>query len=348
MAFLLVDIAEKVQGQVIGHPALKIDGIASLEEAGPGEITFLSNPKYAVKVAATRASAILVHAPIPGLSLSQVVVSDPYYAFSQVMTLFHPGEAPPAGVHSQTVIGKEVTLGSGVSVGPFVTLADRVKIGDRVCLGAGVFVGRGSVVGEGSFIYPNVTIREGVTIGCRVILHSGCVIGSDGFGFARHEGRYHKIPQVGGVVIEDDVELGANVTVDRGTLGNTVVGRGTKVDNLVQIGHNVVIGPESILVAQVGISGSAKIGRGVTLAGQVGVVGHITIGEGVTVGARSVVTKDIPAGKKVSGFPAIAHRDWLEIQATIARLPGLSHQVHTLSARLKQMEEKMKTKGEAE
>ncbi len=275
MEWALKEIADLVHGTVCGDPHLRIRGIASIEEAKAGEITFLANPKYASKALQTGASAILVRSKIEAVPCALVIVDDPYFAFTQLLSRFYPPRRSPEGVDPRAAIGQEVLLGSGVSIGPFVTVENRAKIGDRVQLGAGVFVGEGSEIGEESLIYPNVTIREGVKIGKRVIIHSGTVIGSDGFGFAPHRGRYHKIPQVGGVIIEDDVELGANVTVDRATLGNTVVGAGTKVDNLVQIGHNVVIGADTILVAQVGISGSAKIGRHVTLAGQVGVAGAL-------------------------------------------------------------------------
>ncbi|MBI3802829.1 MAG: UDP-3-O-(3-hydroxymyristoyl)glucosamine N-acyltransferase [Nitrospirae bacterium] len=343
----LQEVADLVQGKVAGDPHLPIRGIAGIDEAEPGEITFLANPKYLAKAMKTRASAVIVGKRIEGAPCALLLVDDPYFAFTRLLSHFHPSRRAPAGVDPRAAIGQGVILGEGVAIGPFVTLEDRVRIGDRVQLGAGVFIGEGSEVGEESLIYPNVTIREKVRIGKRVILHSGTVIGSDGFGFAPHKGRYHKVPQVGGVIIEDDVELGANVAVDRATLGNTVIGAGTKVDNLVQIGHNVVIGADSILVAQVGISGSAKIGRRVTLAGQVGVAGHLTIGDNVVVGGKSGVTKDIPEGENVSGFPPLPHRDWLKAQASFPHLPemrerikALEKEVETLRQRIAQPDER--------
>ncbi len=345
MELSLSEIAALVEGKIIGDPSCLIRDIVSIDEAKEGEITFLANPKYRKKVATTRASAILIQNEISGSRPSLILVDDPYYAFAQLLSVFHPKQPDPSGVSPLASIGKEVALGDGVAIGPFVVIEDRVKVGNRAQLGAGVFVGAGSEIGDETIIYPNVTIREGVKIGERVILHSGCVIGSDGFGFTPRKGRYHKIPQVGGVVIEDDVELGANVTVDRATLGNTVIGRGSKVDNLVQIGHNVIIGADSILVAQVGISGSAKIGSQVILAGQAGVVGHVTIGDHVVVGARSVVTKDIAPKQKVSGFPAVSHIAWLQAQASFLHLPALRRLVSSLEAKVAQLEEKLLNRG---
>ncbi len=338
MELSLSEIADLVGGKIVGDPTCRIHGMVAIDDAKAGEITFLANPKYGKKVATTRASAILVKDEIGGVRPHLILVDDPYYAFAQLLSVFHPKYPAPSGVSPLASIGNEVVLGEGVAIGPFVVLEDRVKVGDRVQLGAGVFVGTGSEVGDETVVYPNVTIREGVKIGQRVILHSGCVIGSDGFGFVPRNGRYHKIPQVGGVIIEDDVELGANVTVDRATLGNTLIGRGSKVDNLVQIGHNVVIGEDTILVAQVGISGSAKIGKHVILAGQAGVVGHVTIGDQVVVGARSGVTKDIAPKSKVSGFPAVPHNSWLQAQASFLHLPALRRLIASLEAKIAQLE----------
>lgn len=337
----LQEIADLVQGAVSGDPRLPIRGIAAIEEAEPGQITFLANPKYLSKAMKTRASAVIVGKKIEGVPCALLLVDDPYYAFTRLLSHFHPPRRYPLGVDPRAAVGQGVVLGKEVSIGPFVTLEDRVRIGDRVQLGAGVFVGEGSEVGEESLIYPNVTIREGVKIGKRVIIHSGSVLGSDGFGFAPHRGRYHKIPQVGGVIVEDDVELGSNVSVDRATLGNTIIGAGTKVDNLVQIGHNVVIGADTILVAQVGISGSAKIGRRVTLAGQVGVAGHLTIGDNVVVGGKSGVTKDIAEGESVSGFPPLPHKTWLKAQATFPHLPEMRERVKALEEEIEALRKEL-------
>lgn len=341
MEIRLTEIAQMLKGRVVGDPDLRIHGVSSIEEAKPGEISFIANPKYYSKAAASRASALIAQSEMKGIQSAFLLVENPYYAFAQLLTFFYPPRRYPAGVDPKASIGKGVALGEEVSIGPFAALEEGVKVGDRVRLGAGVFIGAGSEIGEETLIYPNVTIREGVKVGKRVIIHSGAVIGSDGFGFAPHQKKYFKIPQVGGVIIEDDVELGANVTIDRGTLGNTIIGSGTKVDNLVQIGHNVVIGSDSILVAQVGISGSAKIGRHVTLAGQVGVAGHLTIGDDVVVGGKSGVTKDIPSRENVSGFPPLPHKTWLKAQASFQRLPEMRSQVKTLEDKVKQLEERL-------
>ena len=343
MEVSLSQIADWAKGKIVGDPQLRIIGVSSIEEAKPGEIAFVANSKYYSKAAATRASALMVKEKIDGVQSALVIVEDPYFAFAQLIAYFHPPRRYPPGIDPKAAVGQGVILGAEASIGPFVTLEERVKIGDRVRLGAGVFVGEGSEIGEGSLIYPNVTIREGVKIGKRVIIHSGTVIGGDGFGFAPREGKYHKIPQVGGVIIEDDVELGANVTVDRATLGNTVIGRGTKVDNLVQVGHNVVVGADCILVSQVGISGSAKIGDRVTLAGQVGVAGHLTIGEGAVVGGKSGVTKDIPPHENVTGFPTIPHKTWLKAQSSFPHLPELRKRVKALEEQIGRLEKRLES-----
>lgn len=341
MDFTLAEIARMVKGRIAGDPEIRIRGISSIEEAKPGEISFIANPRYRSRAATTAASAVIAQREMAGVRCALLLVENPYYAFAQLLSVFHPSRRYPAGVDPKASVGKGVIFGEGVSIGPFVTVEEGVKLGDRVRLGPGVFVGEGSEIGEESLIYPNVTIREGVKIGKRVIIHSGTVVGSDGFGFAPHQKRYHKVPQVGGVIIEDDVELGANVTVDRATLGNTTIGKGTKVDNLVQIGHNVVIGNDSILVSQVGISGSAKIGHHVTLAGQVGVAGHLTIGDGATVGGKSGITKDIPADETVSGFPPLPHKVWLKAQASFQHLPEMREQVRKLEMKVAQLEKRL-------
>jgi UDP-3-O-[3-hydroxymyristoyl] glucosamine N-acyltransferase len=334
----LSEISAWVDGRLIGDPHLSIRGVAPLDTAEVGDITFLANPKYQAMAGSTRASAVIARETIDGVGAAFLLVADPYYAFAQVLSRFHPPRRDPPGQDPRTAIAPDVVLGLGVSIGPFVTVASGAKIGDNVCLGAGVFVGEGSEIGEGTRLYPNVTIREGVRIGKRVIIHSGSVIGGDGFGFAPHAGSYFKVPQVGGVIIEDDVELGSNVTVDRATLGNTIIGRGTKVDNLVQIAHNVVIGPDTIIVAQVGISGSVQIGRHVTLAGQVGVTGHLKIGDDVVVGTKSGVTRDIPAGSRVTGFPTLPHQEWLKATVAWEALPEMRREIRRLRAELRQLQ----------
>ncbi|MFQ5543800.1 MAG: UDP-3-O-(3-hydroxymyristoyl)glucosamine N-acyltransferase, partial [Nitrospiria bacterium] len=300
MSTPLEEIEQHLNGQIVGRRDLLITGVAPINDAKAGEAAFITHPKYEKKARLSKASVLISKKRIAGVNKTFLLVHDPYFAFSKLLSFFHALQSYPPGISSEASIGEAVLIGEGASVAPFARIEDRARIGEAVRVSAGVFIGEGSEIGKGSLIYPNVTIREGVKIGRNVIIHSGTVIGSDGFGFAPKEGKYHKIPQVGGVVIEDDVELGANVTVDRGTLGDTVIGRGTKVDNLVQIGHNVKIGCDTILVSQVGISGSATIGEHVTLAGQVGVAGHLSVGDDVVVGGKSGITKDIPAQAVVS------------------------------------------------
>ncbi|HUJ78778.1 MAG TPA: UDP-3-O-(3-hydroxymyristoyl)glucosamine N-acyltransferase [Nitrospiria bacterium] len=348
---LLGHLADLVGGRVVGDPSTVITGIAPLREASTGHIAFLSNPRYVTELAATRASAVILgpryeKAPAPS-TLARVIVDDPYYGMCQVIRHFHERPFHPTGVSPLASIGQGVTMGRDVSIHPFVVVGDRAVIGERVTLYPGCYVGEEATIGDDSLLYPSVTVRERVRVGRRVIIHSGTVIGSDGFGYAFHGGQHHKIPQVGTVIIEDDVELGANVTVDRATMGRTVIGRGTKVDNLVQIAHNVTIGEGSIIVAQAGISGSTALGKGVVLAGQVGVVGHLTIGDGVRVGAQSGVAHDIPGGQDLSGSPAIPHRQWLAVQATLPTLPDLRRRLHRLEEELHALQRQSKRPGRA-
>ncbi len=338
----LQQLADHVGGKIVGDPNYLIHGVAGIIEAQSGEITFVANPRYEAALRTTAASAVIVARPLEGLTPASLVVEDPYYAFCRIVTYFYQKPYHPRGISQQSAIGKNVTLGSDLSIYPFVTIGEGAAIGDRVTLFPGVYIGEDSHIGEDSILYANVSVREEVTIGRRVIIHSGAVIGSDGFGFATHQGRHHKIPQVGTVIIEDDVEIGANVTVDRATLGKTVIGRGTKIDNQVQIAHNVSVGEDCLLVAQVGISGSTEIGHHVILAGQVGVAGHLKIGDNVVAGGRSGVTKDIPSDQKVSGFPPLPHRKWLEAQASFPHLPDFRKRLAALEKQVVALERSIK------
>ncbi|VAX31640.1 UDP-3-O-[3-hydroxymyristoyl] glucosamine N-acyltransferase [hydrothermal vent metagenome] len=340
MKISLKKISKCLDGQIIGNEDLLLEGLASIDEATVGQVTFVSHPKYEKKAKETKASVVMTRKVIKGLSTTFLIVEDPYFSFAKLLTLFHPPRKKTPGVHASATLGEHLVIGTDAVIGPSVTLEDGVTIESNAQIGAGVFVGEGSSIGENSIIYPNVTILEGVKIGKRVIIHSGSVIGSDGFGFAFHGGKHHKIPQTGGVIIEDDVEIGANVTIDRAVMGQTIIGQGTKFDNLVQVGHNVKIGAHSILVAQVGISGSSQLGNYVTLAGQVGVAGHVKIGDQVIVGAKSGVTKDIPAAQTVSGFPPVPHKSWLKSQVALQQLPSLRSLVNELKRRVTQLEDK--------
>jgi UDP-3-O-[3-hydroxymyristoyl] glucosamine N-acyltransferase len=333
-------IAAFVQGTLIGPPDRSLTGVAAVSEAGPGDLSFLAGDGAAPNAASTRAAALLVPQRLEDLPCAQIVVAHPALAMAQVVQEFFTRKRPPFGLSNLASFGADVSLGKDVSIGPFVTLEDRVSIGRGTTLSHGVFVGEGTTIGEDCLIYPNVTIREGITIGNRVILHPGVVIGSDGFGYVQEGGRHHKIPQVGTVVIEDDVELGANVTVDRATFGKTIIRRGTKVDNLVQIAHNVEIGEHNILVSQVGIAGSSKTGHHVMIGGQAGIADHVTIGDLAMIAARSGLNRDVPAKEVVAGFPALPRVQWLKAMAIVAKLPELRQQLRAMEEQLKALEAK--------
>jgi UDP-3-O-[3-hydroxymyristoyl] glucosamine N-acyltransferase len=290
----------------------------------------------------SHAAAFIVGRAIPELTRPQILVKHPAYAFARIAEMFFVAPLPSRGISEQISRGEEVEIGPQTSIWPFVTLGDRVHVGARVTLYPGVFIGDDAVIGDDSVLYPNVTVREGCRIGSRVIIHSGTVIGSDGFGYVQHEGRHHKIPQLGIVCIEDDVELGANVTVDRATFGRTVIKRGTKVDNLVQVAHNVSIGEHSILVAQVGIAGSTRLGHHVIVGGQAGLADHLEIGDQVMIAARSGVNRSLTGNQIVSGAPVMPHEVAMKAMAVIPRLPELRQQVRNLEQRVQDLEGKRK------
>lgn len=288
-------------------------------------------------------AALLIHRYQPDLAIPQIVVDNPMLAFARVAQKFFVQAPPPRGIADQVIQGTDVRIGSDPSIWPFVTLGDHVTIGNRVTLYPGVFVGSGSTIGDDSVLYPNVVVREACSLGARVIVHSGTVIGADGFGYVQHQGRHHKIPQLGGVIIEDDVELGANVTIDRATLGHTLVKQGTKVDNLVQIAHNVIVGEHCILVAQVGIAGSTTIGRHVMIGGQAGLADHLTIGDQVMIAAKSGVNRSIESNQVVGGIPAMPREKALRIQGGIFQLPETRDTVRNLEQRVTALEHQAKS-----
>ncbi len=336
--YTLRELAECVQGAVVGDDSLVISGVAGIEDAGPGQLTFLANPKYRAKLHDTKASAVIVALDVeaPGMTILQA--QNPYLAFARIVTLFSEKKHPPVGIHKTCVIGDQTTIGDECALGAHVTLGSQVTIGERTILYPGVVVGDGVSIGADCILYPNVSILQDVCLGNRVIINAGAVIGSEGFGFAPDGDTTYKIAQIGTVVIEDDVEIGANVTIDRAALGQTLIQRGVKIDNLVQIAHNVVIGENSIIVAQVGISGSAKVGKHVILAGQVGLVGHIQLGDHVVVGAQSGVTKSVPEKTMLSGSPAVDHRLWRKSQVSLLKLPDTLKTIKALELRVRELE----------
>jgi UDP-3-O-[3-hydroxymyristoyl] glucosamine N-acyltransferase len=335
----LKELAEWVEGKIIGDEEVEISGAGSIEDAQKGEITFIAHPKYLSRLNQTHASAVIVSTGIPQADKPLLCVTNPYLAFAKILTLFSYKPYQPKGVDPNTCISPTAQLGSELTIYPFVYIGDRCRIEDRVTLYPGVCIGEDSSIGEGSVLYSNVSIYPQTVIGKRVILHSGVIVGSDGFGYVKEGKKNVKIPQIGGVEIEDDVEIGSNTTIDRGTLGKTIIRKGVKIDNLVQVAHNVVIGEHSIIVAQVGVAGSAEIGSNVTLAGQVGVIGHIKIGENVLVGAQSGVTHDLAANQGYTGSPALPHREFLRAITTFPKLPEMRKTLMEIEKRLKKLEE---------
>ena len=335
----LREIATLVEGTLEGDPNVVITGVCGLREAREGDITFLANPKYESLIESSRASAIIAPKDLRRRPAKPAIrVENPSIAFAKVISVMFPDEKKlPHGVHPSAVIGANVRLGANVALGPHVVVEDNALIQDNAIICAGTYIGYGTTIGPDTLIYPNVTIREKTSIGGRCIIHSGTVIGSDGFGFEEVNGVHHKIPQVGIVVIEDDVEIGACVTIDRARFGRTLIRRGTKIDNLVQIAHNVVVGENSIIVAQAGISGSSVLGKNVILAGQSGIVGHIELGDNVIVGAQAGVTKSVPKGTFVVGSPAKPHTESKKIFAGWAKLPGLIKEVAELREAVNQL-----------
>jgi len=330
----LEELARLVGGEVRGVCEELLVGITGIREARKGQITFIVNPKYGKDLETTQASAVIVGSQLPQTSKPLLITSNPYLAYARIAQFFAPQPNHPLGISSLAYCGENCRIGEKVSIYPLVYLGDRVEIEDGVTLYPGVYVGDSVRIGKDSIIYPNVSILSGTIIGQRVIIHSGTVVGSDGFGFAQDGMTQVKIPQTGIVQIDDDCEIGANNTIDRASLGKTWI----KTDNLVHVAHNVVVGEHSLLIAQVGISGSVTIGQGVILAGQVGVAPHITIGDGVMVGAKSGVGKSIPAGEVVSGIPTMPHQTFLRTRFLIQRLPEITKQLRVLENRVRLLE----------
>jgi UDP-3-O-[3-hydroxymyristoyl] glucosamine N-acyltransferase len=334
----LEDVARAVGGSVIGASATLVSDLTGLEEAGPSDLAYIASDRFIPLGRRSRAAAFVVGHGIPDLDRPQVIVDDPTYAAARIIEQFFSEPYRPRGIAEQIVRGRDVSIGSDPSIWPFVTLGDRVTLGARVTLYPGVFLGDDCVVGDDTVLYPNVAVLHRCRLGARVIVHSGAVIGSDGFGYVQHAGRHQKIPQRGSVVIEDDVELGANVTVDVATFGQTVIGRGTKIDNLVHIAHNVRIGEHSLLVAQVGIAGSTTLGHHVMVGGQAGLAEHIEIGDGVRIAAGSGVSQSVEGGQVVGGNPAIPHDEAVRAYSLIRHLPEMRRQLRELRRRISAVE----------
>jgi len=340
----LQELAERLHCRLEGDPSIEIHRVASIERAEPGDLTFVANPKYQPHLSSTRASAVLVATTqaTQGLPVAILRTDNPYLAFAHALEILTPADLPSRGVHPLSAVAPDARLGKDAVVGAFASIGAGAVIGARTIIYPHAVIGPGAVLGEDCVIHSHVSVRERVSIGHRVVVQDGAVIGSDGFGFVRQpDGTHLKIPQRALVVIEDDVEIGANTTIDRPAVGETRVCAGAKIDNLVQIAHGVMVGRRTLLAAQVGIAGSTVIEEDVTLAGQVGIAGHLRIGKGVIATAQTGVPNSVEAGAVVSGYPAIANREWLKSSAVFRQLPALKKRVAELEQRMAELEEKL-------
>ncbi len=342
----LAQIAEVVRGEVDGNGSIEITHACEVTSGSSGGITFLADPKYDRHLDSSPATAVILKAGADSHGKPAIRVSNPARAFAEALAFLYPEVPPLSGVHPAATLGREVQLGREVCIGPCVVIGDEVSIGEESIIGAGVSVGRDTVIGRRVQLHPNVVIYDGMRLGDEVIIHSGAVIGADGYGYVTEEDVHYKIPQVGRVIIGNQVEIGANSTIDRGTIGDTVIGDGTKIDNLVHIAHNVKIGRGCLFAGMVGIAGSTVIGDFVTLAGQVGVADHVTIGDRVVVAAKAAVRQSIPAGRFYAGDPAVEHQKWLRQYGAIKQLPELTRRLRKLEASLARLEKVPQKEGD--
>ncbi|RME68488.1 MAG: UDP-3-O-(3-hydroxymyristoyl)glucosamine N-acyltransferase [Nitrospirae bacterium] len=328
----LKELAEAIGATLVGDGTLEVKGVKGIEDAKEGDVTYIKDQKL-LRSVELKASALIVPHEVEGLQIPQLVVENPLYGFARALEVFYGKPYKPKGIMQGAFVASSADVHPEATVYPNVYIDENVRIGARTVVYPGVYIGEETKIGEDCIIYPNVTIRERVRIGSRVIIHSGTVIGSDGYGYVQHEGKHYKIPQVGTVRIEDDVEIGASVTIDRATTGETVIGQGTKIDNLVQIAHNVKIGRHCIIVAQVGIAGSSRLGDYVTLAGQVGVADHVEIADGTIVAAQSGVMSNLERGTYM-GTPVMPHMQFFKVQALLRRLPEIYKKVTEIEKKL--------------
>jgi UDP-3-O-[3-hydroxymyristoyl] glucosamine N-acyltransferase len=341
----LRDIADRLQCRLEGNGDVDIVRVAAVHKAGPGDLTFVANARYRPQLASTRASAVILGPETGDAASAPCAVlraEDPYSTFARAVSLFSPATPAPPGIDPRSAIASDATIGADVSIGPFVAVGAGASIGERTVIHPNVVIGSGARIGADCLIHSQVAIRERVVIGDRVTLHNGVVAGSDGFGFVRQkDGTHFKIPQPGGVVIEDDVEIGANSTIDRPAIGETRISAGTKIDNLVHIAHGVAIGRRVLLAAQVGIAGSTTIGDDVMMAGQSGVTGHISVGDKAIVGAKSAVLQSVEAGAFVTGSPAFPHTEWRKASMVFRHLPSMKRRLEELEQRIVELGEKL-------
>jgi UDP-3-O-[3-hydroxymyristoyl] glucosamine N-acyltransferase len=335
----LRELAERLGCRLEGDGALEIRRVAGLEQAGEGDLSFFANPRYAPALRRTRATAVIIGDSAPAAPCAMLRTKHPSLAFANAVSMFVTHAHPPSGIDSLSTVAHGATLGRDVSIGPFSSVGRGARVGDRTIVYPNVFIGDGAVVGDDCIIHSHAAIRERIIIGNRVVVQNGAVIGADGYGFVRRpDGTHQKIPQTAIVVLEDDVEIGANTTIDRPAVGETRIQAGAKIDNLVQIGHGVNVGRNTLLAAQVGIAGSTIIGDDVTLAGQVGVAGHVTIGKGASAVGQSGITNSVPDGTFVSGYPAIENKEWLKSSVIFRKLPELRKKMADLEQRILELE----------
>jgi UDP-3-O-[3-hydroxymyristoyl] glucosamine N-acyltransferase len=340
----LSELADRLGCRLDGDGSIDIVRVAGLDDAGPGDITFLANPRYVPAVQRTRASAIILAEDADSAPCAMLRSPHPYRSFAQALSVFAVNERPATGVHPSAVVAADVTLGPNVAIGPLVVIEGGARLGANVAVHPHAVIGAGARIGDDCVIHARASIRRGSELGNRVVVQDGAVIGSDGFGFVTDDaGVHHKIPQQSRVVIEDDVEIGANTTIDRPAVGETRIRRGAKIDNLVQVAHGVTVGEHAILAAQVGIAGSSRIGNHVVLAGQVGVAGHLEIGDRARATAQTGIPNDIEPGAFVSGYPAIDNRDWLKASAVFRKLPELKRRLAELEDRLVALQARQST-----
>lgn len=335
------ELAQCVQATLHGSSDVLISGLSHLEGASCGDLSFVLKPKFHEAAKHSQAAAFLTAQPIPDDPRPQLICPNPMMAIVTLAQKYFLRSPPPRGIHPTAVTGHDVRIGPNASIGPLVTIGDRAEIGSGATIYAGVHIGEDTVIGDDCILYPHVSLLTNCVLGHRVILHSGTVIGSDGFGYAQHEGRHHKIPQLGNVVVEDDVEVGANVTVDRATFGSTVIKQGTKIDNQVQIAHNVVIGEHCIIVAQVGIAGSTRLGHHVMIGGQAGLVDHLTIGDQVRIASGAGVTNHVESKQTVGGRPAVAHNIWRKAQVLQYQLPEMRNELRALRKEVEDLKQRL-------
>ena len=343
--YSLGELARRLDAELKGDPGIRITGVGSLEDARPGDISFVVKPRHTSMLCGCKASALLTPPTLGDLGFPTLIVPNPYLAMARVAQMFDRPPELASGVHPAAILEEGVQLGEDTAVGALAHIGSASRIGARTRVYANVTIGRGVLIGEDCLLHPGVVIMDGCRLGDRVIAHSGAVIGADGYGFAQDEaGRHVKIPQKGIVQIDDDVEIGANTTIDRATFGRTWIQRGVKIDNLVMIAHNVVVGEHSLIVAQVGVAGSTKIGRHVILGGQAGISGQLELGDGVRVGAKSGVAQSVEAGRDVVGLPAMPNKDYVKIWVLLRRLPEMNRELKELRAAVAELQAALKDK----